>query len=119
MCLLFIVSFFFFFFSSAWMMMMATIIFLPQILFLEQFCNPLFVFPYKTSPTSYSCVEASVLRALYISAYGTAGASLPSGSKPLSEIILSSKRQRRPVVLFLECARTNGDGVLEFPVQVS
>eukprot|EP01041_Mallomonas_annulata_P004169 gene4169-8287_t len=90
-----------------------------EILYLEIFCRPLYVFPCKQNDT-YNCVEAQFFQAIYIAAYGTGGdtTTTPTGLKTLSAVVESSKKKRRPIVLFIESVRTNGDGVLEFPVQV-
>lgn len=87
-----------------------------EVIYLDALFHPVYVFPYKVQDT-YLCVEAGFFRALQISAYGTGGVP-PPDVKPISDILRSSMKKNRALVLFIEGARTNGDGVLNFPVQV-
>jgi len=101
-----------------------------EVLYLERFCRPVFVFTYKisrvsaatTTPTTgchaYLCVSAGLYRALWLAAYSNAGDPVPSDARPLSDMVQYSRLVGRPIVLFPEGARTNGDGVLEFPSQL-
>lgn len=87
-----------------------------EIIYLDALFHPVYVFPYKVQDT-YLCVEAGFFRALQISAYGTGGVP-PADVKPISDILRSSMKKNRALVLFVEGVRTNGDGVLNFPVQI-
>jgi len=110
--------------------------------------SPLFLFPFKTkqnnnqsndrnpSPSAssppappqdaweYNCKVCSFSSALYLAAYSGLGASPPSSSPspssltPLAQVLKSNRKSRRPMVLFLEGVRTNGDAVLEYPEEV-
>ena len=70
-----------------------------------------------STPPQYLCAERSFVGALYTAAYGTGGVPPPQ-LKPLLAIVQRAKRAGRPVILFVEAARTNGDAVLEFAPEV-
>ena len=112
-----------------------------QIILLQSVCSPVFLVPIRveaptnppsisasvctphTTPT-YLCIEYDFIAAVVACFSGPNGASVSADEaakmslRPLSACLQAARRKGVPAVLFVEGVRTNGCGVLTFPVEV-
>ena len=79
-------------------------------------CHPVFAFPSLTSNGSITVVPKTLFASL-LHAITSPSPTAPS-AVPISSISSAAKKAGRPVVLFVEGVRSNGDGVLLFPPEV-